>query len=53
MENLWNNYRGAVLFAGLAIVAFFSSAYIVPEEEQVVIIRTGEPVGTVNTPGGT
>ena len=53
MENLWNNYRGAVIFAGLAIVAFFSSAYIVPEEEQVVIIRTGEPVGTVNTPGGT
>jgi len=25
---------------------------VVPEEDQVVIIRTGEPVGTVNTPGG-
>jgi membrane protease subunit HflC len=29
------------------------SAYVVPEEEQVVIIRTGQPVGTVNTPNGT
>ncbi|MDN3644601.1 protease modulator HflC [Pontixanthobacter aestiaquae] len=52
MENLWNNYRSAVILTGLAIIAFFTSAYIVPEEEQVVVIRTGEPVGTVNTPNG-
>lgn len=52
MDNLWNNYRGPFIALGIALVAFFSSAYVVPEEEQVVIIRTGEPVRTVNTPGG-
>ena len=52
MENLWNNYRSGVILVGLAVIAFFSSAYIVPEEEQVVIIRTGEPVRTVNKPDG-
>ena len=38
---------GATLLVGLLM-----SVYFVPEEEQVVIVRTGEPVGTVNTPGG-
>ncbi|NMW33007.1 protease modulator HflC [Altererythrobacter sp. RZ02] len=52
MENLWNNYRGPFIAFGIVLVALFSSAYIVPEEEQVVVIRTGEPVRTVNTPGG-
>ncbi len=52
MENLWNNYRSAVLFAGLAIVTLFFSVFIVPEEKQAVVIWTGEPTGTVNTPNG-
>ena len=52
MENLWNSYRGPIIALGAAIIALFMSAYVVPEEEQVVIIRTGEPVRTVNTPGG-
>ncbi|MXO89235.1 protease modulator HflC [Pontixanthobacter aquaemixtae] len=52
MENIWNNYRGAAILAIVAVLAFFSSVYIVPEEEQVVIIRAGNPVNTANTPNG-
>ncbi|GMN04137.1 protease modulator HflC [Erythrobacter sp. MTPC3] len=52
MEALWNNYRWAVIAFAIAIIGFFMSAFIVNEEEQVVIVRTGEPVRTLNTPGG-
>jgi len=52
VENLWTNYRGALIAIGLVLVGLSMSAYVVPEEEQVVIIRTGNPVGTVNTPNG-
>ena len=52
MENIWNNYRAAVIAVLVLVILFFSSAFVVPEEEQAVVIRTGEPVGTVNTPGG-
>lgn len=51
MSNLWNNYRFAVVAAALAIIGFFMSAYVVNEEEQVVVIRTGEPVYFANRPG--
>ena len=53
MTRLWNNHRTGVLI-GLAVllILFFSSAFVVGEEEQAVVIRTGNPVGTVNTPGG-
>lgn len=52
MSNIWENYRGAVIALAVLVVLFFTSVYIVPEEEQAVIIRTGNPVGVVNTPGG-
>jgi len=53
MTRLWNNHRTGVLI-GLAVllILFFASAFVVGEEEQAVVIRTGNPVGTVNTPGG-
>ena len=47
-----SKYRNAAIAAMIVIVGLFLSAYVVPEEEQVVIIRTGNPIGTVNTPGG-
>jgi membrane protease subunit HflC len=50
MENLWNNYRWAILALGAAVITFFLSVFIVNEEEQVVVIQTGNPVGVVNTP---
>ncbi len=53
METIMNKYRAAVVLLAIAIVGLFLSAYVVPEEEQVVIIRTGNPIGVVNTPEGT
>ena len=52
MSNFLQNHRTTVIALGVLLVAFMMSAYVVPEEEQSVIIRTGEPVGVVNTPGG-
>jgi membrane protease subunit HflC len=51
MENLWNNYRWPIIIVGLAVLGFFMSAYVVNEEEQVVVVRTGEPVRIVTRPG--
>ena len=53
MTRLWNTHRTGLLI-GLAVllILFFASAFVVGEEEQAVVIRTGNPVGTVNTPGG-
>jgi len=53
METIWNRYRVVLVILALAVVAFAMSAYVVNEEEQVVEFRTGQAVGTVNTPGGT
>lgn len=52
MQSVWENYKLAVIAVAALAIAFMMSAYIVPEEEQVVIIRTGEPVRTANTPDG-
>ena len=52
MENVLNKYRTAVIFLLVAVVGVSLSAYVVPEEEQIVIIRTGNPVATANTPNG-
>lgn len=51
MEHLWNNYRLPIIVLGVALIGFFMSAYVVNEEEQVVVVRTGEPVRFVNRPG--
>ena len=48
----WIWHRNTVIALAVLVIGFMMSAYVVPEEDQVVIIRTGEPVGTVNTPGG-
>lgn len=52
MQDIWDNHRASIIAVAAALIAFFSSAYVVSEEEQAVIIRTGQPVGTVNTPDG-
>jgi membrane protease subunit HflC len=51
METLWNNYRWAIVALGVVVLTFMTSAYVVNEEEQAVVIRTGEPVRIVNRPG--
>ncbi|HBM71115.1 MAG TPA: protease modulator HflC [Erythrobacter sp.] len=52
MTNFLQDHRNTVIALAVLVIGFMMSAYVVPEEDQVVIIRTGEPVGTVNTPGG-
>ena len=52
MENVLRNHRFTILAIAILLIAFFASAYVVPEEEQAVIVRTGDPIGVVNTPGG-
>ena len=52
MQRIFEEHRLTLVAIGLLIVGLMLSAYVVPEEEQVVIVRTGEPVGTVNTPDG-
>ena len=52
MEKLWTNHKLSVIAVIALLVLFAMSAFIVPEEKQAVIIRTGEPVFTYNTAGG-
>lgn len=48
MENLWQNYKAAIVAIGLLVAALLSSVVIVPETHQAVVVRTGEPVRTFN-----
>ena len=52
MNRLWEDHRLSIIVAAVALVGLLMSIYVVPEEEQAVVIRTGEPIGTVNTPDG-
>ena len=52
MQRVWEDHRLTLIAVGLLLVGLMLSAYVVPEEEQIVIVRTGEPVATVNTPDG-
>ncbi|MHA6332086.1 protease modulator HflC [Qipengyuania sp. CAU 1752] len=53
MQDIWQNYRLVFVALAIVLIAFLFSAFVVPEEEQVVIVRTGEPKYVINTPGGT
>ena len=53
MSNLWQRYSSLLVLVGVGLVALMLSIYIVPEEEQAVVLRTGEPVRVVNTVNGT
>lgn len=48
MERVWENHKLTLIAIAAVVVAFFSSAFIVPETQQAVVIRTGEPVRTYN-----
>ncbi len=45
---LWNDNKPAVIAVAVAVVALFSSVTIVPETEQAVVVRIGEPVRVIN-----
>lgn len=48
METLWHNHKLSIIAVFALIVAGLSTLIVVPETEQAVIIRTGEPVAVVN-----
>ncbi|MEP3422913.1 MAG: protease modulator HflC [Erythrobacter sp.] len=51
MENLWNNYRWLVVILGITLIGLSMSVFVVNEEEQVVVVRAGEPIYVYNRPG--
>lgn len=48
METIWQNYKAAVIAIAIAAMGVFASLFVVPEDKQAVIIRTGEPYQVVN-----
>lgn len=48
MEHLWQNHKLSFIALVAVIVALMSTLIVVPETEQAVIIRTGEPVAVIN-----
>lgn len=48
MEAVWANHKGSIIALALLVVAALSTIIVVPETEQAVIIRTGEPLSVIN-----
>lgn len=48
METLWETHRTSLIALAAALAVLLSTVIVVPETQQAVIIRTGEPVDTVN-----
>ncbi|RDC59049.1 Protein HflC [Alteripontixanthobacter maritimus] len=48
MENLWNSYKLPIIAAIVLAMIALSSIVVVPETQQAVVIRTGEPVRVAN-----
>ena len=48
MEAIWQRHRVAIIAVILLAVAALSSIVIVPETQQAVVVRTGEPVRVIN-----
>lgn len=48
METFWHDHKLSLVAVAVAIVALLSSLIVVPETQQAVIIRNGDPVSVVN-----
>lgn len=48
MEQLWQRSKTAIIAAVAAVILAMSSLVIVPETQQVVVVRLGEPVRKIN-----
>jgi membrane protease subunit HflC len=48
MESVWASHKGSIIALVALIVAALSTIIVVPETQQAVIIRTGEPLSVVN-----
>jgi membrane protease subunit HflC len=45
---IWQSYKAPLIAAGVALVALLSSVIVVPETQQAVILRFGEPIRVIN-----
>ncbi|MBT0670872.1 protease modulator HflC [Novosphingobium profundi] len=43
MNDIWQKYTGALVVAAVVIVGLWASMIVVPEDQQVVIVRGGKP----------
>ena len=48
MENFWQTHRTSLFAVAAAVVVLFSTLIVVPERQQAVITRGGEPISVVN-----
>jgi len=48
VESIWHNHKMSIVAVLIAAVALFSTIIVVPETQQAVIVRTGDPVAVVN-----
>lgn len=48
MAEVWETHKLTILALAALVIAIFSSVIVVPETQQAVVIRTGEPVRTYN-----
>jgi membrane protease subunit HflC len=48
MAEVWENHKLTIIALAALVIAFFLSVIVVPETQQGVVIRTGEPVRVIN-----
>jgi modulator of FtsH protease HflC len=48
LRNLWEQQKAAVIAIAVVIVALLSSVVVIPETEQAVVVRVGEPIRVIN-----
>ncbi|MEM7779294.1 MAG: protease modulator HflC [Pseudomonadota bacterium] len=48
MQNIWDQYKLAIIAVGVILAVTASTLFVTPETKQAVIIRTGEPRDIVN-----
>lgn len=48
MNTSWQNYKAPLIAAAVVLIALFMSVIVVPEEQQAVVLRVGEPVRVIN-----
>ncbi|WP_295637508.1 protease modulator HflC [Novosphingobium sp.] len=48
LADIWQNHRNTLIILALAIVAALSTLIVVPETEQAVVVRLGDPHRTIN-----
>lgn len=48
MERIWENHKLSLIALAVVLAVLMSAVVIVPETQQAVVVRTGEPVRVIN-----